>query len=118
MGTIGFEDSFSLLGAILNHDVSKIINTINNLNSKGVDFRICVQDFRRFMLNAVKTMLNVDLNLIPMPVTEIEKFKQYPQDQRLFLILARVNELVPKMTYDADPFTLVTTEFIRMAGEI
>lgn len=118
LGTIGFEDSFSLLEAILNHDASKIINTINNLNTKGVDFRICVQDFRRFMLNAVKTMLNVDLNLIPMPLTEIEKFKQYPQDQRLFLILARVNELVPKMTYDTDPFTLVTTEFIRMAGEI
>lgn len=118
LGTIGFEDSFSLLGAILNHDSSKVIDTINNLNSKGVDFRICVQDFRRFMLNAVKTMLKVDSKLIPMPATEIEKFKQYPQDQRLFLILARVNDLVPKMTYDADPFTLITTEFIRMAGEV
>lgn len=118
LGTIGFEDSFSLLACLLSNDYSGIIATITNLNSKGIDFRVCVQDFRRFVLNDIKSMLGVNFDLIPMPVTEIERFKQYPQDQRLFLLLARVNDLVSKMTYDTDPLTLMTSEFLRIAGEL
>lgn len=118
LGLIGFDDSFALLDGILGRDAQGVIKTLQKLNSQGVDFRICVQDFRRFMLDAVKAALGVESALIPMPETEVEKLRKYPKDARLFLILARVNELVPKMTYDADPFTLMATEFIRMVGEL
>lgn len=118
LGLIGFDDSFTLLDSILNRDAQSVIKTLQKLNSQGVDFRICVQDFRRFMLNTVKAALGVESALIPMPENEVERLRKYPKDARLFLILARVNELVPKMTYDADPFTLMSTEFIRMVGEL
>lgn len=118
LGLIGFDDSFKLLDCILGRDAEGVIQTITKLNLQGVDFRICVQDFRRFMLNAVKAALGVDKSLIPMPESEVQRLCSYPKDSRLFLILARVNELVPKMVYDADPYTLMMTEFIRMVGEL
>ena len=118
LGLIGFEDSFNLLDAIFSKETASVLSVLDKLNSQGVDFRICIQDFRRFVLNAVKYSLGVDPSFIPMPRNEIEKFKLYPSDKRLFVLLARVNELVPKLTYDADPYTLVNTEFIRMVGEL
>lgn len=118
LGLIGFEESFRLLDCLLNQNVEGVIVTIQKLNEQGVDFRICAQDFRRFMLNAVKAALDVDEKLIPMPATEVRRLKTYPKDARLFRILSLVNELVPKMTYDADPFTLMTTEFVRMVGDL
>lgn len=118
LGLIGFEDSFTLLDCLLNRDAEGVIKLVSKLNSQGVDFRICVQDFRRFMLNAVKAALGVDSSLILMPENEVAHLRAYPKDPRLFVILARVSDLVGKMTYDADPFTLMTTEFVRMVGEI
>lgn len=118
LGLIGFEDSFSLLDAIITRNANRVIEVLSKLNSQGTDFRICVQDFRRFVLNAVKYSLGVNPSLIPMPADEVQKFQIYPRDPRLFIILARVNELVPKTVYDADPYTLVTSEFLRMVGEI
>lgn len=118
LGLIGFDDSFALLDSIVKQDAGEVVNVLTKLNSQGVDFRICIQDFRRFLLNAVKCSLGVSHKLIPMPEDEINKFNLYTRDQRLFVILARINELVPKTTYDADPYTLVTTELIRLVGEI
>lgn len=118
LGLIGFEDSFTLLDCLLNRDAEGVIKLVSKLNSQGVDFRICVQDFRRFMLNAVKAALGVDSSLILMPENEVAHLRAYPKDPRLFVILARVSDLVGKMTFDADPFTLMTTEFVRMVGEI
>ena len=115
---IGFEDSFTLLDCLLNRDTEGVIKLVSKLNSQGVDFRICVQDFRRFMLNAVKAALGIDSSLILMPENEVAHLRAYPKDPRLFVILARVSDLVGKMTYDADPFTLMTAEFVRMVGEI
>lgn len=118
LGLIGFDDSFTLLQAIFNRDAESVIGVLTKMNSQGSDFRICVQDFRRFLLNAVKHSLNVDPKLIPMPESEQSRFDNYPKDGRLFMILARINELVPKTVYDADPYTLVSTEFLRLVGEI
>lgn len=118
LGLMGFDDSFALLDALFKRDAGNVIAVLSKLNSQGVDFKICVQDFRRFVLNAVKYSLKVDPNLIPMPADEVKKFQVYPQDQRLFIILARINELVPKVAYDSDPYTLVNSEFLRMVGEI
>ena len=118
LGLIGFEDSFSLLDAIFKKDPEGIIAVLSKLNAQGIDFKVCIQDFRRFVLDAVKASLHVNPSLIPMPEDEIKKFQLYPQDQRLFRILARVNELVPKTMYDSDPYTLVTSEFLRLVGEL
>lgn len=103
LGLIGFDDSFALLDSIFNRNAGEVIKVLTKLNSQGVDFRICIQDFRRFLLNAVKANLGVDSNLILMPLDEVKKFNLYRGDPRLFVVLARINELVPKTTYDADP---------------
>ena len=118
LGLIGFDDSFALMDALFARDAGKVVAVFDKLNRQGVDFRICIQDFRRFALNAVKYSLRVPAGLILMPATELSRFQMYPNDGRLFLILARVNELVPKLAYDADPYTLVCAEFIRLVGEI
>lgn len=118
LGLIGFDDSFALLDALFKKSPEDVVAVLTKLNSQGSDFRICIQDFRRFLLNAVKASLGVDPNLIPMPTDEVKKFQAYPKDHRLSWLLARVNEVVPRTTYDADPYTLITAEFIRMAGEL
>lgn len=118
LGLIGFEESFTLLSGVFNRDANKVVETLAKLNAQGIDFKICIQDFRRFVLNAVKFSLGVNPNLIPMPADEVKKFQLYSGSPKLFLILSRINDLVPKVTYDADPFTLVNSEFLRLVGEI
>lgn len=118
LGLIGFSDSFELLDALYDKSVEDVVRIMTKLNSQGSDFRISIQDFRRFLLNGVKYNLNVPPELIPMPANELQKFQAYPKDHRMMWLLARVNDVVPKTTYDTDPYTLVTTEFIRMAGEL
>lgn len=118
LGLIGFEDSFTLLSSVFNRDANKVVETLAKLNAQGIDFKICMQDFRRFVLNAVKFSLGVNPNLIPMPADEVKKFQLYSGSPKLFLILSRINDLVPKVAYDADPFTLVNSEFLRLVGEL
>lgn len=118
LGLIGFEDSFTLLSSVFNRDANKVVETLAKLNAQGIDFKICMQDFRRFVLNAVKFSLGVNPNLIPMPADEVKKFQLYSGSPKLFLILSRISDLVPKVAYDADPFTLVNSEFLRLVGEL
>lgn len=118
LGLVGFSDSFALLDAVLSGSAPAVVEVLTKLNSQGTDFKIGMQDFRRFILNAIKTLLGVDPILIAMPADEVAKFHKYQNDPKLFWLLAKVNELVPKLSYDADPYTLVTAEFIRMVGEI
>lgn len=118
LGLVGFDDSFNLLDAIYNKNPNAVIETLAKLNAQGIDFRICVQDFRRFMLNSVKAGLGISPTLISMPADEVQRFKKYSLVPRLFFILSRLNELVPKVAYDADPYTLVNSEFLRLAGEV
>lgn len=118
LGLIGFDDSFALTDALFARDSAKVIEVLDKLNRQGVDFRICIQDFRRFALNAVKAQLKVPANLISMPPNELSRFQMYPADGRIFLILARVNELIPRLTFDADPYTLVCSEFVRLVCEL
>lgn len=118
LGLIGFKDSFDLLDSLLKKDSSEVVSILTKLNGQGVDFKICIQDFRRFVLNCVKTCLGVDFKLIPMPEDEVKKFLSYKGDARLFYVLARVNEVIPKLTYDSDPYTLVSVEMLRLVGEL
>lgn len=118
LGLIGFEDSFNLLDSLIAGSYEDTLKVLSKLNAQGTDFKIAMQDFRRFLLNAVKTCLGVDRLYIPMPANEVDKFQNYNGNPKLFQILAKVNELVPKLSYDADPYTLVTAEFIRWVGEL
>lgn len=118
LGLIGFDDSFELLDALLNHSPERVLATLAKLNRQGADFKISIGDFRRFLVNGIKRKLGVSTNLIVMPEHEVARFDNFNNVSEMFWLLARVNELLPKLSYDSDPYTLVTAEFLRMVGEI
>ena len=121
LGLVGFDDSFKLLTGILTQDPEAVLRCLDKLNSNGADFKIAVQDFRRFVLNGIKSFLNVSPDLIPMPSSEVAKFKQYTGAYtpiQLFKVLDVVNTLVGKVGYDSDPYTLTCTMFLQLVGDL
>lgn len=121
LGLVGFDDSFKLLSGVLSQDAEAVLRCLDKLNTNGADFKIAVQDFRRFVLNAIKSFLNVSPDLIPMPASEVAKFGQYAgrgAPAQLFKVLDVVNTLVGKVGYDSDPYTLTCTMFLQLVGDL
>jgi len=119
LGLVGFDDSFALLSALVARDGLSVTSSVDKLSNQGVDFKICVQDFRRFILNGIKFMLGADKSVIPMPPSELERFKTCSCSViDMNKILDVVNELVARVAYDPDPYTLVSTMFLQLVGEM
>lgn len=117
LGLVGTDTSCKLLHAFYEHDVNIVLMVLEKLNSGSIDFKAWVQDFRRFVLQAVQIQLNVDESLIVLPPDTIKELQQFPKDGRMFHILMSLNDLVNSIIMEPDPFTLVKITFLKIVGE-
>lgn len=117
LGLVGSETSCKIIESFYSHNANDILLCLDKLNSGGIDFKMWIQDFRRFVLQAVQVQLQVDPKLIALPPDVIETLKKFPADGRLFHILMTLNDLVNSILMEPDPYTLVKVIFLKIVGE-
>lgn len=117
LGLVGFDVPINILRAFYNHDFTGVINTLDNINRNGVDFKAWVQDFRRFVLQAVELQLGVNPDDVALPAEVCSKLIELPKDGRLFQTLCSLDELVQLILMEPDPYSLVKINFLKIAGD-
>lgn len=117
LGLVGFDISMKILSCLYAHDFVGIINVLDNINQRGVDFKAWVQDFRRFVLQAVEVQLGVDPNNVALPKDVVNELIKLPKDGRLFQALCSLDSLVQIIIMEPDPYTLVKVNFVKIAGD-
>jgi len=117
LGLVGFDVSLDVLRCFYNHDCKKLIQILDKNNQDGVDFKSWVQDFRRFVLQAVEVQLGVDYSDIALPGDVCKSLSEFPVDGRLLRTLCSLNELVQLIIMEPDAYTLTKVYFLRMAGD-
>lgn len=116
LGLVGFNISISLLDSFFNKDAKSVLEILERINRDGIDFKMWVQDFRRFTLQAVQVQLQVDSSLIALPKDVVDTIDKYPRDGRIFNALFVLDSLVNKILMEPDPYTLVKIAFLRIVG--
>lgn len=117
LGLVGFDVPLKILTAFYNHDFTGVISVLDNINQNGVDFKTWVQDFRRFVLQAVELQLGVKPEDVALPSEISAELMKFPQDGRLFQTLCSLDTLVQLILMEPDPYTLVKVNFLKIAGE-
>lgn len=117
LGLVGFDVPMSILKAFYDHDFKGLVGVIDDINRKGVDFKAWVQDFRRFVLQAVELQLGVKPEDVALPKDISSNLATLPSDGRLFQTLCSLDDLVQLITMEPDPYTLVKIHFLRIAGD-
>lgn len=117
LGLVGFDVSLDVLRCFYNHDCKKLVQILDKNNQDGVDFKSWVQDFRRFVLQAVEVQLGVAHEDIALPAEVCNSLAEFPVDGRLLRTLCSLNELVQLIIMEPDAYTLTKIYFLRMAGD-
>lgn len=117
LGLVGFDVSLGVLDLFYAHDFTGLTQKIEEINQSGVDFKNWVQDFRRFVLQAVELQVGVSHEQIGLPTDVCRRIAGYPADGRLFQTLSSLNTLVQDILMEPDPYTLVKIHFLKIAGD-
>lgn len=117
LGLVGFDVPKNILNCFYQHDFQGLISILDEINKKGVDFKTWVQDFRRFVLQAVELQLGVKPEDVALPKDVCTDLIKFPQDGRLFQTLCALDSLVQLIIMEPDPYTLVKVHFLRIAGD-
>lgn len=117
LGLVGFDVPMNILKALYDHNIKGLIDVLDDINRKGVDFKAWVQDFRRFVLQAVELQLGVKPEDVALPKDISSNLATLPQDGRLFQTLCSLDDLVQLIIMEPDPYTLVKVHFLRIAGD-
>lgn len=117
LGLVGFDVPMNILKAFYDHDFKGLVDVLDDINRKGVDFKAWIQDFRRFVLQAVELQLGVKPEDVALPKDISSNLATLPQDGRLFQTLCSLDDLVQLIIMEPDPYTLVKVHFLRMAGD-
>lgn len=117
LGLVGFDVPCKILNCFYSHDFNGLIQVIDNINRSGVDFKTWVQDFRRFVLQAVELQLGVHPDNVALPHDISEELIKLPKDGRLFQTLCSLDGLVQNILMEPDPYTLVKINFLKIAGD-
>ena len=117
LGLVGFDVPMNILKALYDHNFKGLIDVLDDINRKGVDFKAWVQDFRRFVLQAVELQLGVKPEDVALPKDISSNLTTLPQDGRLFQTLCSLDDLVQLIIMEPDPYTLVKVHFLRIAGD-
>lgn len=117
LGLVGFGVSVDVLRCFYAHDFAKLVATLDKINQDGVDVKIWVQDFRRFILQAVELQLGVGVADVALPAEVSRELMTLPKDGRLFQALFTLNNLVQIILMEPDPYTLVKINFLKIAGD-
>lgn len=117
LGLVGFDVSMNILKAFYDHNFKGLVDVLDDINRKGVDFKAWVQDFRRFVLQAVELQLGVKPEDVALPKDISSNLATLPQDGRLFQTLCSLDDLVQLIIMEPDPYTLVKVHFLRIAGD-
>lgn len=117
LGLVGFDVPMNILKALYDHNFKGLVDVLDDINRKGVDFKAWVQDFRRFVLQAVELQLGVKPEDVALPKDVSSNLATLPQDGRLFQTLCSLDDLVQLIIMEPDPYTLVKVHFLRIAGD-
>lgn len=117
LGLVGFDVPKRILNAFYQHDFQGLISVLDEINKKGIDFKVWLQDFRRFVLQAVELQLGVKPDDVALPKDVCEDLVKFPQDGRMFQTLCALDNLVQLIIMEPDPYTLVKVHFLRIAGD-
>lgn len=117
LGLVGFDVPKRILNAFYQHDFQGLISVLDEINKKGIDFKVWLQDFRRFVLQAVELQLGVKPEDVALPKDVCEDLVKFPQDGRMFQALCALDNLVQLIIMEPDPYTLVKVHFLRIAGD-
>ena len=117
LGLVGFDVPMNILKALYDHDFKGLVDVLDDINRRGVDFKAWVQDFRRFVLQAVELQLGVKPEDVALPKDISSNLTTLPQDGRLFQTLCSLDDLVQLIIMEPDPYTLVKVHFLRIAGD-
>ena len=117
LGLVGFDVSIRVLSAFYDHDFKKLCDVLDEINRNGVDFKAWVQDFRRFLLQAVELQLGVPASDVALPIDVCKRVVEISgADGRLFQALCSLDNLVQCVVMEPDPYTLVKVNFLKIAG--
>lgn len=116
LGLVGFGVSISALRCFYEHDFTGLVNLLDDINQRGVDFKVWVQDFRRFVLQVVELQLGVKSSSVALPKDVCAQVSNFPNDGRLFQTLCELNSLVQVILMEPDPYSLVKINFLKIAG--
>lgn len=117
LGLVGFDVPMNILKALYDHNFKGLVDVLDDINRRGVDFKAWVQDFRRFVLQAVELQLGVKPEDVALPKDIGRNLATLPQDGRLFQTLCSLDDLVQLIIMEPDPYTLVKVHFLRIAGD-
>lgn len=117
LGLVGFDVPMNILKALYDNNFKGLVDVLDDINRKGVDFKAWVQDFRRFVLQAVELQLGVKPEDVALPKDISSNLMLLPQDGRLFQTLCSLDDLVQLIIMEPDPYTLVKVHFLRIAGD-
>lgn len=117
LGLVGFDVPMRIFKCFYDHDFTGLIECIDDINRRGVDFKAWVQDFRRFVLQAVELQLGVKPEDVALPADVSKQLISLPSDGRLFQTLCSLDSLVQLVIMEPDPYTLVKVHFLRIAGD-
>lgn len=117
LGLVGFDVPKRILNCFYAHDFKGLIEVIDEINKNGVDFKTWVQDFRRFVLQAVELQLGVRPEDVALPREVSKELLTLPTDGRLFQTLCSLDGLAQLILMEPDPYTLVKVHLLRMAGD-
>lgn len=101
LGQINYEEMFDLTNALIDKDKAKMFSIIENINKKGKDLKIFINDYTSFIFDVHKYIILKDFNFINIP-------KIYETDLRWILNLKDYKDF-----YD-----LVLDELIKLKEQI
>lgn len=117
LGLVGFDVPINILKAWYDKNFKSMIGVLDDINRRGIDFKVWLQDFRRFILQAVELQLGVKPEDVALPIDISKELQSLPQDGRLFQALCSLDGLVQLIIMEPDPYTLVKVNFLKIAGD-
>ena len=75
LGNYSYDILFELTNSIIDCNNNNLISILNGLNSEGCNFKVFIDQYIDFILDACKYCITQDINVTKIPLTELESLK-------------------------------------------
>ena len=113
-GTISYIDIKKLFVDIYNNDVVSILNFVNDVDRRGINYIKIIEELMIFLRDVLLCLDNVDTKYISTSIDEIRDVANLFSKEEVFYIFKLLDKLFENIKFSTRPAILLTTFLLRL----
>lgn len=113
-GTISYIDIKKLFIDIYNNDVVSILNFVNDVDRRGINYIKIIEELMSFLRDVLLCLDNVDTKYISTSIDEIRGVANLFSKEEVFYIFKLLDKLFENIRFSTRPAILLTTFLLKL----